>query len=192
MIKVLVSSCLLGEAVRYHGGDARLASDILDRWHAEGRLVPICPETAGGLFATDSGGTAALSVCRRGKVLHWTADMDIDCDGKTSAACNLSTDPYFQNQTSAVDSMGDPLDSAALPFVVVPGPSTRFNYRTAGLASGSVFAVLYGDRVEYGVVGDTGPVAIIGEASHAMATSLGIRWSEATTALTESPIDTPR
>lgn len=49
MIKVLVSSCLLGEAVRYHGGDARCESDVLDQWRAEGRLVPVCPETAAGL-----------------------------------------------------------------------------------------------------------------------------------------------
>jgi uncharacterized protein YbbK (DUF523 family) len=49
MIKVLVSSCLLGERVRYHGGDALCESAILDRWHAEGRLVPVCPETTAGL-----------------------------------------------------------------------------------------------------------------------------------------------
>ena len=49
MIKVLVSSCLLGEAVRYHGGDALCASGILDRWSAEGRLVAMCPETIAGL-----------------------------------------------------------------------------------------------------------------------------------------------
>lgn len=49
MIKVLVSSCLLGEKVRYHGGDAPCESRILDRWRAEGRVVPVCPETAAGL-----------------------------------------------------------------------------------------------------------------------------------------------
>jgi uncharacterized protein YbbK (DUF523 family) len=49
MIKVLVSSCLLGEPVRYHGGDAHCPSTILERWRAEGRLVPACPETAAGL-----------------------------------------------------------------------------------------------------------------------------------------------
>src|SRR5262245_52544799 len=49
MVKVLVSACLLGEPVRHHGGDALCASDILDRWKAEGRLVPMCPETAAGL-----------------------------------------------------------------------------------------------------------------------------------------------
>lgn len=49
MIRVLVSSCLLGEPVRYHGGDALCASRVLDRWRAEGRVVPFCPETAAGL-----------------------------------------------------------------------------------------------------------------------------------------------
>lgn len=49
MIRVLVSSCLLGEPVRYHGGDALCESGVLARWRLEGRLVPICPETAAGL-----------------------------------------------------------------------------------------------------------------------------------------------
>jgi len=49
MIKVLVSACLLGERVRYHGGDASFPNDILDRWKRDGRLVSVCPEVAGGL-----------------------------------------------------------------------------------------------------------------------------------------------
>jgi uncharacterized protein YbbK (DUF523 family) len=49
VIKVLVSSCLLGEPVRYHGGAATLESGVLDRWRAEGRVVAACPEVAGGL-----------------------------------------------------------------------------------------------------------------------------------------------
>jgi uncharacterized protein YbbK (DUF523 family) len=49
MEKVLVSACLLGERVRYHGGDARSAHPILSRWRDEGRLVAFCPEVAGGL-----------------------------------------------------------------------------------------------------------------------------------------------
>ncbi len=36
-------------------------------------------------------------------------------------------------------------------------------------------AVIYRDRVEYAVVGDTGPREIIGEASYATAKALGIR-----------------
>lgn len=47
--RVLVSACLLGQAVRYDGRDARASSGVLERWAAEGRIVPFCPEVAGGL-----------------------------------------------------------------------------------------------------------------------------------------------
>jgi uncharacterized protein YbbK (DUF523 family) len=47
--QILISACLLGERVRYHGGDARIEHGILERWRSEGRLVPLCPEVAGGL-----------------------------------------------------------------------------------------------------------------------------------------------
>jgi hypothetical protein len=59
-------------------------------------------------------------------------------------------------------------------YVVVPLPSARFDYKAAGLALGSVIAVIYNGKIVYGVFGDEGPTAIIGEASYAMAKSLGI------------------
>ncbi|WP_442111377.1 DUF523 domain-containing protein [Pseudomonas sp. NUPR-001] len=46
--KVLVSACLLGQAVRYDGRSSG-HPDLLQRWQAEGRVVPLCPEVAGGL-----------------------------------------------------------------------------------------------------------------------------------------------
>ena len=49
MERVLVSSCLLGRPVRYDGRAKTSSSRILARWRAEGRLVPFCPELAGGL-----------------------------------------------------------------------------------------------------------------------------------------------
>lgn len=49
MIRVLVSACLLGERVRYHGGDALCSDPVLSRWLEEGRVVPVCPEVEGGL-----------------------------------------------------------------------------------------------------------------------------------------------
>lgn len=49
MHKILVSSCLLGHAVRYNGGDKRCEADVLRRWVDEGRVVAVCPEVAGGL-----------------------------------------------------------------------------------------------------------------------------------------------
>lgn len=49
MEKILVSACLLGDPVRFDGGDKRCEHEVLRRWVSEGRVVPICPEVAGGL-----------------------------------------------------------------------------------------------------------------------------------------------
>jgi uncharacterized protein YbbK (DUF523 family) len=48
MQKILVSRCLLGHRVRYDGG-AHGPFDLLQHWQAEGRVVALCPEVAGGL-----------------------------------------------------------------------------------------------------------------------------------------------
>ena len=128
----------------------------------------------GGKYASDDSLPATVDICTAPNAVFWKADLDVDCDGKMSAACNLTTDPSYQNQTAATDSQGMPLDAATLPYVVFPSPSTLWNFRTSGLAMGSVVAVIYQDHVEYGVAGDTGPSAIIGEASYRMAELLGI------------------
>ncbi len=47
--QVLVSACLLGAAVRYHGGSATCEHPILVQWLEEGRVVAVCPEVEGGL-----------------------------------------------------------------------------------------------------------------------------------------------
>jgi uncharacterized protein YbbK (DUF523 family) len=67
MRKVLVSACLLGERVRYHGGDAAIEHPTLERWRREGRIVTTCPEMEGGLPTPrppaemqDGSGTAVL------------------------------------------------------------------------------------------------------------------------------------
>lgn len=49
MIRIGVSACLLGAPVRYDGRAATLDHVLLDRWKAEGRLMPVCPEMLGGL-----------------------------------------------------------------------------------------------------------------------------------------------
>lgn len=46
--KVLVSACLLGQPVRYDGR-ASGHPGLLQQWQAEGRVVALCPEVAGGL-----------------------------------------------------------------------------------------------------------------------------------------------
>lgn len=148
------------------GAGAPTAADLLAK-------LATCTKV-GGDYATDSGGAQTISICGLSSAVFWKADMDVDCDGKMSAQCNLNTDPAYQNQTSATDSLGNPLDAATLPYVVVPLPSTRFDYMTGGLALGSVIAVIYNDKIAYGVFGDEGPSSIIGESSYAMAQSLGI------------------
>ncbi len=49
MHKILVSSCLLGQPVRYDGQSKGLTNDILTRWLQEKRVVAFCPEVTGGL-----------------------------------------------------------------------------------------------------------------------------------------------
>ncbi|MCC1480334.1 DUF523 domain-containing protein [Roseibaca sp. Y0-43] len=68
MERILVSACLLGQPVRYDGRAKPSGADaILQRWTAEGRIVPICPELAAGLPTprpaaeiTDTGGGAMV------------------------------------------------------------------------------------------------------------------------------------
>lgn len=140
-----------------------------------------CNEVTTSRYKTDADSSVAdIPICGLTNALFWKADMDIDCDGKSSTVCNKTADPAYQGQTSASDSNGDPLDAAALPFVVVPLPSTRFDYKKAGLALGSVIMVLYQGRIAYGIFGDEGPSSIIGEASYAMAKALGIPSSPKT------------
>ncbi len=143
------------------------ASDLL-------ALLKNCQQVSTGLYSTDSNTSATVPVCQLNGAVYWRADMDVDCDGLTSTQCNSNTDPWYQAQTAATDSQGKYLDAAKLPYVVVPGVSSRFSYKTAGLHFGSIIAVIYKGKVTYGVFGDIGPTSIIGEASYAMAASLGI------------------
>ncbi len=133
-----------------------------------------CDEITSSRYATDDGESATIPVCQHGDVIWWTADMDVDCDGKTTDVCNADTDPWYQAQTSATDSNGDFVDASTLPYVVVPLPSSRFDYSGHAMDLGSVIAVVYQGQVNYGVFADQGPDSIIGEASYAMAQSLGI------------------
>lgn len=47
--KILVSACLVGNRVRYNARDVPCGSETLAGWLREGRVVPLCPEVAGGL-----------------------------------------------------------------------------------------------------------------------------------------------
>ena len=135
-----------------------------------------------GSYKTDdqADAPADIPICGLPGAVFWQADLDVDCDGQTTSVCNVQRDPAYQSQTSATDSAGQFLDASTLPYVVIPLPSTRFDYAAAGLALGSVVAVIYNGQVAYGVFGDEGPDNIIGEASYAMAMLLGIDPDPAT------------
>ncbi|MFK4693385.1 glycoside hydrolase family 75 protein [Streptomyces pristinaespiralis] len=136
--------------------------------------VEHCTRISKGDYATDRGRPATIPVCEHDGAVFWQADMDIDCDGRRSTRCNSRTDPSFQQATAFTGSDGKYLDAAELPFVVVPAPGPVWNYLSSGIRGGSAAAIVHDGKVVYGVVGDTGPSGIIGEASYAAAEALGI------------------
>lgn len=76
--KILISACLLGHAVRYDGKGKPLVHPAIDRWRAEGRLVTICPELAGGMSVPrppaeiENGMTGADVLAGRARVVEIT------------------------------------------------------------------------------------------------------------------------
>ncbi len=49
MEALLISACLLGSACKYSGGSNALPEDCLESLRRRYRLIPVCPEVAGGL-----------------------------------------------------------------------------------------------------------------------------------------------
>ncbi len=65
---ILISACLIGQAVRYDGNGKLINHSILINWSKLGILIPLCPEVKGGLpiprspaeIKKDSNGTIAV------------------------------------------------------------------------------------------------------------------------------------
>jgi uncharacterized protein YbbK (DUF523 family) len=85
--KILISACLVGEPVRYHGGDSRVDHVLLRQWHTEGRLVPLCPEVAGGLSTPRP--AAEITTLASGRRVLTAAGQDV-------------TDAYVRGAEAAV------------------------------------------------------------------------------------------
>ncbi|MFF8594135.1 glycoside hydrolase family 75 protein [Streptomyces sp. NPDC015220] len=147
-------------------GDVR-AADLL-------ALVRGCTRVSRGRYRPDAGAPATIPVCGLPGAVFWKADMDIDCDGRPTRRCNRRTDPHFWPSAAYAQSDGRRLNAEHLPYIVLPAPSRVWDHRVHGVRGGSVAAVVYRGRVQYAVVGDTGPRTIIGEASYATARRLGI------------------
>ncbi|MFI1166179.1 glycoside hydrolase family 75 protein [Streptomyces sp. NPDC020801] len=142
--------------------------------------VTSCQQISNGKYKTDDETSATVPVCGKNGAVFWKADMDVDCDGQRTTNCNENRDPWFLNDTAFHQSNGQPLKAESLPYIVVPSSSSIWNYSSAGIKGGGVVAVIYNNKVEYAVVGDTGPTKIIGEASYATAKALGINPDPAT------------
>ncbi|MEV7091852.1 glycoside hydrolase family 75 protein [Amycolatopsis sp. NPDC051045] len=134
-----------------------------------------CKQVSNGKYKTDEDASGkTVAVCDANGAVFWKADMDIDCDGQRTTQCNEDTDCCFQDDTAFHQSDGKPLNAAKLPYIVVPSSSSIWKYSSSGLKGGGSCAVIYNGKVEYAVIGDTGPSQIIGEASYATAKDLGI------------------
>jgi len=75
MHKILISACLLGEHVRYDGNHSLVNSARLQQWQLQERLIPLCPEVAGGLpvprpAAEIDAGDAESVIKGHGRIRH--------------------------------------------------------------------------------------------------------------------------
>jgi len=123
---------------------------------------------------TDEDAPPTVEVCAKNGAVFMKADMDVDCDGQQTEQCNSSTDCCFQNQTAFDQSDGKPLNAAKLPYIVLPEASQNWNWQHDGIGGGSAVAIIYHDKVEYAIFGDTDSPNKAGEASYAAAKGLGI------------------
>ena len=136
------------------------------------RLTQSCAKVASShTYKLDNG--QAVNICAMNGAVYWTADMDIDCDGRDigDGKCP-GNDCCYQPQTAFTNRNGQPLAASVTPYVVIPN-----DFQYAGLDTnrgGNVIAVIYNRKLQYAVFGDTGPTDIIGEASYACAATLGI------------------
>ncbi len=69
--KILISSCFLGNKVRYDGQAKVINHPVIALWQQQNRLVPVCPEVSGG-----------LSVPRSPAEIQGDTGKVLTCDGK--------------------------------------------------------------------------------------------------------------
>ena len=85
MKRLLVSACLLGFDCKYSGGNNALEGETLRALRREWALVPVCPETAGGL------GVPREPSERRGALVYSRSGRDVTAAFARGAetACRL-------------------------------------------------------------------------------------------------------
>jgi hypothetical protein len=158
-------------------GDVSAAKLLAVVQHGE-----MIPETK-NKFRADAEKVADISMFSLTNAVFWTADMDIDSDGRETAVCNKQRDPDFQNELSC------DTDIAAdeTPFFVIPIGKPA-NAKKRGIEIGQVAAIIYHNQVVYAVfLDECGIKGVIGEASVATAKLLGVD-SDPKTGGTDEPV----
>ncbi|UPT75294.1 MAG: glycoside hydrolase family 75 protein [Elusimicrobiota bacterium] len=127
----------------------------------------------GGMFKLKPNGPAIIptvvNVTPTGhSVVGFRAKLAIDADGDSEA---YRSDKTGQSQTALLYKNGRSLDPTRIPFIVVP---TDFGNTHPNVKLGDYATVSYGPKTIYAIVGDRGPAGVLGEASIAVARSLGI------------------
>ena len=134
-------------------------------------------------FRTDADAPKNISMFALTNATFWTADMDIDADGRETPLCNRQRDPDFQNELSC------DTDIAAdeTPYFVIPIGKPA-NSKKRGIEIGQVAAIIYSNQVVYAVfLDECGVKGVIGEASIATAKLLGVD-ADPKTGGTEGPV----
>ena len=163
----------------FAGSEGEVAAAQLLAVTQHGQLIP---ETK-NKFRADAEKPADISMFSLTNAVFWTADMDIDSDGRETAVCNKQRDPDFQNELSC------DTDIAAdeTPFFVIPAGKPA-SAKKRGIEIGQVAAIIYRNQVVYAVfLDECGVKGVIGEASVATAKLLGIE-SDPKTGGTDEPV----
>ncbi len=82
--KILISACLLGQAVRYDGQAKHYPHPLLDKLIQQNRLISFCPECAGGLETP----RPAAEIQNNGKVIN-ELGQDLSLEFKKGAKLAL-------------------------------------------------------------------------------------------------------
>ena len=121
-------------------------------------------------FRADAKKPADISMFSLTNATFWTADMDIDSDGRVTPLCNKQRDPDFQNELSC----GTDIAADETPYFVIPAGKPASS-KKRGIEIGQVAAIIYSNQVCYAVfLDECGIKNVIGEASIATARLLGV------------------
>lgn len=134
MERLLISSCLLGNNCKYSGGNNALPAETLEKLKARYALVPVCPETAGGLpiprEPSERSGDAVIGKSGRDVTAEYRKGADIALRLARRFGCKLA----LLKERSPSCGSGSIYDGT-FTGTVIPGDGvTAERLRAAGVA----------------------------------------------------------